>query len=112
MLPALEAVKFLKEQECDLELVREPTEEHLADQRELWRLRQIELRAKQGQTRILTRWQQDMGRASSLGLLATFKHHYRSHFDKKGFQKKYPGLMPFVDEFTTLKLVRRLLPHW
>jgi hypothetical protein len=112
MLPDIEAVKLLKAKECDPELTLEPTEEHWADYRELVRLRQIERRAQLGQTRILTRWQLHMDRASSLGLIATWKHHYTYPFDKKGFLKKYPHLAPFVDEFTAEKLVRRFLPHW
>jgi len=112
MLPGIEAAKLLKAQECDPELVLEPTEEDWADYRELLRLRQIERRSQLAQMRILTRWQVFMGRAASLSLFATWKHHYQSTFDKKGFQKRYPELMPFVDEFTTPKLVRRFLPHW
>lgn len=112
MLPDIEAAKLLKEQECDPELTLEPTEEHWADYRELVRLRQIERRVQLGQMRILTRWQLYMGRASSLDLIATWKHHYSDRFDKKGFLKKYPHLAPFVDEFTTEKLVRRFLSHW
>lgn len=112
MLPDIEAVKLLKEQECDPELTLEPSEEHWAEYRELVRLRQIERRGQLGQLRILTRWQLHMGRASSLDLIATWKHHYSYPFDKKGFLKKYPHLTPFVDEFTTEKLVRRFLPHW
>jgi hypothetical protein len=111
MLPDIEAVKLLKV-ECDPKHELEPTEEHWADYRELLRLRQIERRAQLAQTRILTRWQLHMGRASSLRLIATWKHHYRHPFDREGFQKKYPQLMPFVEEFTTQSLVRRFLPHW
>jgi len=112
MLPGLEAVKMLKAQECDPELVLEPTEEHWADYEELLRLRQIERRAQLAQTRILTRWQVHMGRASALALLATWKSHYRPLFDRKGFLREYPHLAPLVEEFTTQKLVRRFLPHW
>lgn len=46
MLPGIDAVKVLKAQECDPELVLEPTEEHWADYQELLRLRQIERRAQ------------------------------------------------------------------
>jgi hypothetical protein len=47
-----------------------------------------------------------------LNLIASWKHYYSSPFDRKGFLEKYPHLAPFVDEFTTQKLVRRFLPHW
>jgi hypothetical protein len=112
VLADLEAVKLLREQECDPEFELEPTADHWSDYRELLRLSQIERRAQLAQRRILTRWQLDMGRASSLKLIATWKHYYKDQFDKTGFAKKYPHLKPFLDEFTTQTLVRRFLPHW
>jgi hypothetical protein len=83
MLPDLAAAELLKEQECDPGLILEPTEEHWAEYSQLLHLRQIERRAQQAQTRILTRWQLHMGRASSLELIATWKSHPRLRFDRE-----------------------------
>jgi hypothetical protein len=53
-----------------------------------------------------------MDRASSLGLVATWKHHYEARFDKDGYVRTYPQVAPLVEEFTTQKLVRRFSPRW
>jgi hypothetical protein len=112
MLPLIAVAKLVEGQECDPDLVLEPTEEHWSMYRELLRLRQIERRSLQGQERIKRRLQVDMGRASSLDGIATWKSEFKAKFDRKGFVKKYPHLEPFIDEFITRPHSRRFLPRW
>jgi hypothetical protein len=112
MLPVLGAAELMRQQECDPELAVEPTEEHWALYSELLRLRQIELRAKQGQIRIAARLQVDMGKAASLDGIATWKSQYKQTLDRAGFVREYPHLEPLLDEFTIRKHARRFLPRW
>lgn len=112
MLPLLAEAEEARLQACDFDRALDPSEEHWALYRELLRLRQVELRAVQGQTWIAARLQVDMGTAWSLDGIATWKSGTRATLDRKALLTDHPHLESLLDEYTTRKHWRRFLPRW